>query len=262
MMTFRNKLAVGVAALAMASLPGTTVQASSHREAPGTTKTPKVDNTDVYVFRSYEPGREDFVTIIANYQPIQYPGGGPNYFTMDPDALYEIHVDNDGDAQEDLTFSFQFDNNLTDGGISLNIGGEDVAIPLRAIGPIDDPNDDNLNEMESYQVTLIRGDRRSGDRTTVTNTNGGSSFIKPIDNIGNKTIPDYDAYASNLVYTASVPGCEAGSRVFVGQREEAFAINLGEVFDLVNFVPIEGDSARVRRRWRRFPGRHHARPGE
>ncbi|MGB7409024.1 MAG: DUF4331 domain-containing protein [Pontixanthobacter sp.] len=254
MKAHRNKLILGAAAVALTGLSGTALQASSHREAPAITKTPKIDNTDVYIFRSYEPGREDFVTIIANYQPAQYPGAGPNYFTMDPDALYELHIDNDGDAQEDLTFSFQFDNNLTDGGISLNIGGKDVTVPLRAVGPIDSPNDDNLNEMESYQVTLIRGDRRSGDRSTITNTNGGAAFIKPLDNIGNKTIPDYDSYANSLVYTASVPGCSAGSRVFVGQREEAFAINLGETFDLVNYVPIEGDSEAFENDGGGFPG--------
>ena len=69
-----------------------TATASSHREAPFITTAPKVDVTDFYMFRSYEPGRADFVTLIANYQPLQAPYGGPNYFAMDPNALYEIHV--------------------------------------------------------------------------------------------------------------------------------------------------------------------------
>ena len=73
--------------------------ASSHREAPLITEMPKVDGTDFYMFRSYEPGRDGYVTLLANYLPLQDAYGGPNYFTLDPDALYEIHVDNDGDAQ-------------------------------------------------------------------------------------------------------------------------------------------------------------------
>src|SRR5258706_7890933 len=81
-----------------------TAHASSHREAPFITRMPKVDGTDFYMFRSYEPGRVGYVTLIANYIPLQTPYGGPNYFTMDPDALYEIHIDNDGDANEDLSF--------------------------------------------------------------------------------------------------------------------------------------------------------------
>ena len=75
--------------------------AASHREAPGITNSPKVDGTDFYMFRSYEGvatngagGRSDYVTLLANYQPLQAPYGGPNYFQMDPNALYEIHVDN------------------------------------------------------------------------------------------------------------------------------------------------------------------------
>jgi hypothetical protein len=83
-------------------------QASSHREAPFITEHPKVDGTDLYMFRSYEPGREEFVTLVADYLPLQDPYGGPNYFAIDPDALYEIHVDNDGDGREDITFQFRF----------------------------------------------------------------------------------------------------------------------------------------------------------
>ena len=81
-------------ALVAATATSLTSWASSHREAPAITETPKVDGTDFYMFRSYEPGRSGFVTFIANYQPLQDAYGGPNYFTMDPDALYEIHIDN------------------------------------------------------------------------------------------------------------------------------------------------------------------------
>ena len=53
-------------------------------------------------------GRSDYVTLLANYQPLQAPYGGPNYFQLDPNALYEIHIDNNGDAIEDITFQFRF----------------------------------------------------------------------------------------------------------------------------------------------------------
>ena len=101
--------------------------ASSHREAPFITTSPKVDGTDFYMFRSYEGiaangtgGRSDYVTLLANYQPLQAPYGGPNYFQLDPNGLYEIHVDNNGDAVEDITFQFRFKNNLKS--IPLPIG--------------------------------------------------------------------------------------------------------------------------------------------
>src|SRR5262245_28304581 len=97
-------------AAALIAAAGATMQASSHREAPGITHSPKLDNTDFYMFRSYEPGRSDFVTLIANFVPLQDVYGGPNFFTLDPDAIYEIHVDNTGDSREDITFQFQFRN--------------------------------------------------------------------------------------------------------------------------------------------------------
>ena len=105
------RLTAGLALTALASgLFAAGVSASSHREAPFIAGAPKVDGTDFYLFRSYEQGRDGFVTMIANYQPLQDAYGGPNYFTMDPQALYEIHIDNNGDSREDLTFQFQFSN--------------------------------------------------------------------------------------------------------------------------------------------------------
>ena len=90
--------------------------ASSHREAPFITTHPKVDGTDFYMFNSYEAGRAGYVTLIANYQPFENPQGGPNYYTMDPKALYEIHIDNVGDGHEHLTFQFRF--KVTDSGLA------------------------------------------------------------------------------------------------------------------------------------------------
>jgi hypothetical protein len=238
------KLSTAVA-VALFSL-GAPVSASSHREAPGITETPKVDATDFYMFRSYETGREDYVTIIANYQPLQDAYGGPNYFTMDPDAVYEIHLDKDGDAVEDLTFQFRFRNTLAnDGaGIGLDIGGENVAIPLRIAGPVSQRDRSLINEVERYEITMIEGDRRSGKRTQVRRSEGGATtFPKPLDHIGQKTFANYDRYANRFISGIDIPGCDTPGKVFVGQRAEAFAVNLGEVFDLVNFVPIEGDSA-------------------
>ena len=223
--------------------------ASSHREAPGITKTPKVDGTDFYMFRSYTPGREGFVTFIANYIPQGGPGEGPNYFTMDPDAVYEIHVDNDGavngGAMEDLTFQFKFSNTLrNDTGLTLNVGGKTLPIPLRHVGPISATDDPNQGEQESYTLTVITGDRRTGTRASATNAAGGGlSFRKPFDNAGNKSIPNYANYANQFIYDVNLPGCATAAKVFVGQRAEAFAVNLGPIFDLVNFVPIEGASA-------------------
>ncbi|UGQ47927.1 DUF4331 domain-containing protein [Massilia endophytica] len=208
--------------------------ASSHREAPFITKAPKVDGTDFYMFRSYETGRAGFVTLIANYVPLQDAYGGPNFFQMDADALYEIHIDNNGDAKEDITFQFRFNNTNKD--TQFTVGEKKVSIPLVINGgAIAGPNADGANVRETYTVTMVRGDRRGGSRAAVTNAAGGSTFDKPLDNIGNKSIPDYPAYAAKHMYTVNIPGCGTPGRMFVGQRKDPFAVNLGETFDLINY---------------------------
>jgi hypothetical protein len=223
--------------------------ASSHREAPSITTSPKVDGTDFFMFRSYEPGRSDYVTLIANYQPLQDAYGGPNYFSLDPNALYEIHLDNNGDAKEDITFQFRFSNTLANGGagVTLPVGGKNVAIPLIQAGGVANVRDANLNLAETFSVTMVRGDRRTGTATAVTNANTGAAvFDKPVDNIGTKTIPDYAAYAAKHIYTVAIPGCAIPAKVFVGQRQESFAVNLGTIFDLVNApVAVITDPAKI-----------------
>ncbi len=213
------------------------VGAASHREAPFITTSPKVDGTDFYLFRSYEAGRADYVTLIANYQPLQDAYGGPNYFAMDPNALYEIHVDNNGDAKEDLTFQFRFTNTLANSGagVTLPVGGKNVAIPLVQAGQVANVRDGNLNLAERFSLTVVRGDRRTGMAAAATNASGGATvFDKPVDNIGMKTIPDYPGYAAKHIHTVNLPGCAMPAKMFVGQRQEPFAVNLGTIFDLVN----------------------------
>ena len=216
-----------------AALASTSALASSHAEAPFITELRKVDGTDFYMFRSYEEGRSNFVTLIANYVPLQDAYAGPNFFTMDPDALYEIHVDNDGDAEHDVTFQFRFQQNLKD--IKLPAGDKMVSIPLVQAGQITGVNPGVQNVNETYTVAVKRGNQT---QLLSRSSNGSTSFDKPLDNIGMKTIPDYAAYANNFKYEVTIPGCGQG-RVFVGQRKEGFQVNLGEVFDLINLGPSE-----------------------
>ena len=227
--------ALGLAAV-LAAMPFQ-AEASSHREAPAITGRPQVDATDFYMFRSYEPGRQGYVTLIANYVPLQDPYGGPNYFRLDDDALYEIHIDNNGDANEDITFQFRFNTELRD--IQLPIGppGQEVmvSVPLTNVGPITAGDESNLNVVESYTVDVVFGDRRTGTKSPIARTTGTGPFRKPVDNIGNKSLPDYEAYASQFRYDIALPGGQTG-RMFVGQRKDPFVVNLGETFDLVNIA--------------------------
>ena len=219
-----------------------TATASSHREAPFIAGQPTVDGTDFYMFRSYgDDAGTDSVTLIANYDPLQDAYGGPNYFELNPDAVYEIHIDNTGDGVEDITFQFQFKNQFNVAAVpaGTDLNGNEVSTtgPLVNIGPGADAANRNVNQ--TYTVNVIDGDRRSASAGQITNASGGgSTFTKPLANIGNKSFPNYNDYANQYIYDVSIPGCANGDtangKVFVGQRKEGFVVNLGELFDLVN----------------------------
>jgi hypothetical protein len=240
----RRAVLAACAAAAAVAVPAAS-WASSHREAPFITTQPKVDGADFYMFSSYEPGRSGFVTLIANYLPLQDAYGGPNYFPLDPDALYEIHIDNNGDGVEDITFQFKFKNTLKD--IQLSVGGKNVSIPLIQAGTLSGQNPGALNLRETYTVDIVRGDRRTGAHGSVTNAaDGTATFEKPLDYVGDKTFGSkagYEAYAAAHTYNIKIPGCADGGRMFVGQRKDPFAVSLGRVFDLVNLNPLGSTSA-------------------
>lgn len=239
---------LAVSGALVAALTPMLVNASSHREAPFITSMPKVDATDLYLFNSYETNRQGYVTAIANFYPFQDPFGGPNYFTLDPDALYEIHFDKDGDAVEDMSIQFQFNKEIK--GFALDVGpeGETKSVPIPIInkGPIGPGVIDtqNLNRLETYTVNVVHHDMMDGEGNQSTveaitdMRDGATEFMKPVDNIGNKSIMDYETYANRHIYEVNIPGCEAGGRIFVGQRDEGFAISVGEIFDLVNLNPL------------------------
>jgi hypothetical protein len=205
---------------------------SSHREAPLITTMPKVDGTDFYVFRSYEPGRDAYVTFVANYIPLQDGYGGPNFFQMDPDAVYMIHISNDGSGNPNLTFRFAFQNTNLD--TKLPVGGKQVSIPLVINGgPINGRFPAGINVRETYNISLATA---TGEQAVTMAGSGAEYFDKPIDNVGMKSIPDYESYAQQHIYTISIPGCTGTGRVFVGQRKDSFVVNLGQTFDLVNIA--------------------------
>jgi len=252
-MTTISKTAVAALGACLATaICAPAVLASSHAEAPFIKTRPTLDATDFYVFSSYEPGRENYVSLIANYLPLQDGYGGPNYFSLNPEALYEIHIDNDGDAVEDITFLFDFDNGLanSDEGFALQIGDNLVPVPLKNIGQLG--NGDNqgvLNVNETYFVGTVMGDRRSQSPVWAERPDSGlRQFSKPYDNVGAKSFPEgYENYVKSLsntgelYYDVKFDQCPEGAqdgRVFVGQRKDSFSVALAEIFDLVNFAPL------------------------
>ncbi len=238
----RRSLILPVTCMA-ALLASTGTLASSHREAPFITGMPKVDGTDFYMFNSYESGRDGYVTLIANYLPLQDAYGGPNYFSLDDDAIYEIHIDNTGNAQEDITFQFQFNTERKN--LAVDVDGTSVPVPLINIGAITAGDNSAQNVLETYTVKMITGDRRTGNVQPLTEAGSGSdTFDKPLDNIGTKSINNYATYADSFIHDVTIPDCPMPGKVFVGQRQEGFVVNLGEVFDLVALNPLGARDSR------------------
>jgi hypothetical protein len=189
----------------LALMPG---QASSHREAPLLAQDPMADNTDVYAFVS--PDAPDTVTLIANFIPFQKPDGGPNFYSFDPNVVYEIHIDNNGDAVEDITYQWRFTTEV-----------RNPATFLYNTGPVTSLDDPDLNVRQFYRLTRIDGPRRTG---TVTELSGRLPVPPP--NIGPRSTPNYGALGGGI---QALPG---NITVFAGQRDEGFYVDLG-IFDLL-----------------------------
>jgi hypothetical protein len=185
---------------------------SSHREAPEVSKDPVADSTDVYAFVS--PDHPDTVTLIANYIPLQGPAGGPNFYAFGDDVLYEIHIDNDGDARADITYQFRFRTEL-----------RNPDTFLYNTGPILHLNDATFNRRQSYTVTRVAGGQSQVLATGVPT---------PPCNIGPLSTPDIHGLAHSAI--TKLP---TGEDVFAGQRAEGFYVDLGAIFDLGDLRPFE-----------------------
>ena len=186
---------------------------SSHREAPAISKDPVADNTDTYAFVS--PDRSDTVTLIANYLPLEGPAGGPNFYEFGDDVLYEIHVTNDQDAVEDITYQFRFQTNIRNPNTFLY-----------NTGPITSLTSASWNRVQTYSVTRVR----RGHEPVVL----GAGLTCPPVNIGPRSTPNYASLAAAAVH--DLPG---GIKVFAGQRREGFFVDLGSIFDLGDLRPFQ-----------------------
>jgi hypothetical protein len=186
---------------------------SSHREAPGISKDPVADSTDLYAFVS--PDRPDTTTLIANYVPLEGPAGGPNFYEFGDDVRYDISIDNDRDANSDVRFEFHF---------KTTVKNKDTF--LYNTGQITSLGSPSWNRVQTYSVTM----HREGHNAKVL----GTGLACPPVNIGPRSTPDYPALAA-----AAVHDLAGGAKVFAGQRREGFFVDLGSIFDLGDLRPFQ-----------------------
>ena len=206
-----------VLSLALAAVVLVSSSASSHREAPLIASDPLADNTDVYAF--VDPNHTDKVTLIANFIPLENPSAGPNFFRFDDNVLYEIHIDNDADAVEDITYQFRFTTSVRNPSTFLYNTG--------VVTSLDDPD---LNVKQHGFVTRVDGGRRTGTAMEL-----GSFPVMPA-NVGLNSMPDYAAMIGSGVQ--QLPN---GCRVFAGPRDEGFYVDLGAAFDLLQLRNLTGN---------------------
>ncbi|MEP6508992.1 MAG: DUF4331 family protein, partial [Gemmatimonadales bacterium] len=79
-----------------------TLLASDHQDTPEVELNPRMDINDVYAFPGSTSDRVALVLTTSS------PLAGTNA-SFDPDLLYQIKIDNSGDAKEDLVFQITFD---------------------------------------------------------------------------------------------------------------------------------------------------------
>jgi len=207
-------LIASIALLSALLLPYTTL-ASSHREAPLISRDPTADNTDLYAFRS--PDGSSTVTLIANYIPLEEPAGGPNFNAFDDNVLYEIKVDNTGDAVPDVTYQFRFHTmtHLSD------LFGPSFLFNDFVINSVTDPD---LLVQQRYTVTRI-----TGHHAVVL----GRGHVPPT-NVGARSTPNYEA----SIGSGGRINLSDGGNAFAGPRDDPFFVDLGSIFDLGGLRPF------------------------
>jgi Domain of unknown function (DUF4331) len=248
-----KRLAIVAALLAIAvAVP--LALGSSHREAPLTSIDPTGDDTDVYAFTS--PEAQHSLTVVANWVPFESPAGGPNFYKFDPKARYYINIDNNGDGRPDVRYRFRFKDHVRNDQSFL------YAFP--GVKSITDPN---LNVYQTYDVdrqvygkggnwyadeSKSKKGRKHGKRRHHRKSAHNRSyskgkyhlrsareivedaFVAP-NNVGPKTFPEppngpgYEAVAKQAI--TNLP---SGGRVFAGQRDDPFFVDLGATFDAIN----------------------------
>jgi hypothetical protein len=217
-------------ALAVGSSPQA-AKAASHREAPLISLDGPADITDFFMFRSYEPGNADKVVLIMDVIPGEEPSSGPNYWNFDPNVLYSFNVDNNRDGVDDIRIDFRFQTEIRGVPRDLKlpfsyVGGLDGIPPITSL---DGPGSEGLGLRQRYSVTMV-GAKTKGEVL-------GEGLIAVPSRVGPRTMPSYDSLAAQGIHDLG-----GGIKVFAGQREDPFYIDLGGAFDTLNlrrFPPIE-----------------------
>jgi hypothetical protein len=217
--TSRSALARWTLSLAVLAASSGEASAASHREAPRIALDPGADNTDVYAFTS--PDDRNAVTFILAMYPYEEPAAGPVFHGFSDSAAYDILIDTDQNAREDVKIEVRFRST-----IPSSVGSLLYGIP--PITALDGPGSEGLGLRQSYTVTLARGRDGKFKKQDRVDLGLGTMFVVP-PRIGGVTTPSYESLVQQGTYVLA-----NGGRVFTGPRDDAFYADLGAIFDSVN----------------------------
>jgi hypothetical protein len=217
-----RKLLIALAALTAAALTATFGFGSSHREAPGTSQDPTADNTDTYAWTAKDaPGS---LTVAADWIGGEVPGSGPNFFGWDDKARYYIHIDNTGDGRPDVSYRYQFKTTV-----------KNKESFLYALPGASGYNDPKLNVVQRYSI-VRETYHYHGKKVHVREKTIARGLPSAPPNIGPKSFPNYQVFADG-----AIKRLDDGTKVFAGQRDDPFFVDLGATFDAINLRKLTGN---------------------
>jgi hypothetical protein len=193
---------------------------SSHREAPRIMLDPAADNTDVYAFTAKDA--QGALTVVGDWIPGQNPANGPNFFRFDDRARYYLNFDNTGDGKYDVRYRFTFKTIVRNKNSFLYAGPGTTGY-------------DGLNVLQRYTITREDWSYRHGKASVREKVLARGLPVAP-PNIGPKTFPNYQTFVDGAVRTL-----KDGTKVFVGQRDDPFFVDLGATFDALNVRKLTGN---------------------
>ncbi|TMQ51614.1 MAG: DUF4331 domain-containing protein [Candidatus Eisenbacteria bacterium] len=205
------------AALLALGIGAATAFASSHSEAPGTSKDRLADDTDLYAWVTSDASNA--VTIVGNWVPLIEPNSGPNFASFDDEVMYYINIDNVGDAQDNIRYEFTFKTTRANPNTFLYNTG--------VVTSFDDPD---LNVRQTWSLNRID---HTGEHTLATDRPVAPNYVGP------KSMPDYNRLAQSTIATLN-----DGTKIFVGPRDDPFFVDLGAVFDLLTIRKVPGDKGK------------------
>ena len=205
------------AALLALGIGAATAFASSHSEAPGTSKDRLADDTDLYAWVTSDASNA--VTIVGNWVPLIEPNSGPNFASFDDEVMYYINIDNVGDAQDNIRYEFTFKTTRANPNTFLYNTG--------VVTSFDDPD---LNVRQTWSLNRID---HTGEHTLATDRPVAPNYVGP------KSMPDYNRLAQSTIATLN-----DGTKIFAGPRDDPFFVDLGAVFDLLTIRKVPGDKGK------------------